>query len=75
MLEMITALKIPNLNLRVKSPHTRGIIKSCGLANKKGWRILVGDQTYEAVRSRKENTPWTNIPHTLLIFEPKSIQP
>ena len=36
---------------------------------------IVGDETYEAVRSRKENTPWTNIPHSLMMFEPKSIQP
>jgi hypothetical protein len=51
-----------------------GIIKSCGLAKEKGWRILVGEKTHKAVRSRKENTPWTTIPHSLMMFESKSIQ-
>lgn len=51
----------------------RGIIKSCGLAKEKGWRILVGEKTYEAVRSRKENTPCAKIPHSLITFEPKFI--
>jgi hypothetical protein len=51
----------------------RGIIKSCGLANEKGWRILVGEKTYEAVRSRKENTPCAKIPHSLIMFETNSI--
>jgi hypothetical protein len=52
-----------------------GIIKSCGLAKEKGWRILVGDETYKAVRNRKENTPWTTIPHSLMMFDLKYLQP
>jgi hypothetical protein len=42
------------------------------LADEKEWRILVGDETYSAVRSRKENTPCAKIPHQLLKFEMKS---
>ena len=48
------------------------ITESCGLARKKRWRILVGDETYKAVRSRKEDTPCATIPHSLKPFEMKS---
>ena len=48
------------------------ITESCGLARKKRWRILVGDETYKAVRSRKEDTPCATIPHCLKPFEMRS---
>ncbi len=50
----------------------RDITESCGLAKKKRWRILVGDETYKAVRSRKEDTPCATIPHSMKPFEMKS---
>ena len=31
----------------------RGIIKSCGLAKQKGWRILVGDKTYNSGKTAR----------------------
>ncbi len=49
----------------------RDITKSCGLAKEKRWRILVGVETYKAVKSRKEDTPCATIPHSLKPFEMK----
>ena len=66
------AFKLEERNKELETIKKRDITESCGLAKKKRWRILVGDETHKAVRSRKEDTPCATIPHSMKLFEMKS---